>query len=297
MELHTEMSVQLKTELIAEADSSVRNAIEAWLAPVFTDKAKDVDLRFFTDETDEMAHQIREEINDNRTSYTIYLPKENYMHLAVANIADNRQVQLSEGEHSTTMRLAMPQTRDVPSLNTGIFTARLPMMVNDSTNQVFEVHLYMVTAAVVLVLDPGSCPDLVSVSGLMHGAADEFLVRDSSFTYSAQASIMMDNIPVKKSAPAIQRHLTADNERLCLGAVSLPTEDNKNWKIVATATLTNNRHTTTTLTVNEPLQAGTLRILQCKVYDNGEIQPVSKTGVGASVELDWDEGTVIDIEM
>ena len=97
LQLHTEMSVQLQTELDTEVELPVRNALQKWLDPIFSDTAKDVDLRFFSEELDELRYQIKEEINDNRTSYTIYLPKENYMHLAVANIASNPQVRLLGG--------------------------------------------------------------------------------------------------------------------------------------------------------------------------------------------------------
>ena len=75
LELRTELKAQLETELVADADSSVRKALEQWLSPVFTDKVKDVDLRFYLNETDEVAYLIKEEINDSRSSFTIHLPK------------------------------------------------------------------------------------------------------------------------------------------------------------------------------------------------------------------------------
>ena len=181
LELRTDLKAQLETELVADADSSVRKALEQWLAPVFTDKVKDVDLRFYLNETDEVAYLIKEEVNDNRTSYNIHLPKENYMHLGVANIAGNDQVQLSGVEHSTSMRLGVKTEDKIPSMNTGVFTARLPMEVHDSISQSFTVHLYMVNAAVALVLDPSECAEIVSVSGSMIGAADGFTACSTSF--------------------------------------------------------------------------------------------------------------------
>ena len=46
LQLRTELSTQLQTELSEEQDSLVREALMEWLSPVFTDKAKDIDLHF-----------------------------------------------------------------------------------------------------------------------------------------------------------------------------------------------------------------------------------------------------------
>lgn len=301
LQLHTEMSVQLQTELDTEVELPVRNALQKWLDPIFSDTAKDVDLRFFSEELDELRYQIKEEINDNRTSYTIYLPKENYMHLAVANIASNPQVRLLGGEHAATMELYLEQDQAIKSLNTGIFTARLPMHVNDSSTE-FDVHLYMVTAAVALVVDPGDCSELVSLTGSMMGSADGFSIRDSVFTYKIPPYINMEDIininPPSASVGARTLMSKAEfPERLCMAVVSLPTEDNQPWSITMNATLTNNRHTKTILTVKEPLKAGTLRIIKCRIGNNGGGEPSSTSEVGATVELDWKEGTEIEVDM
>ena len=304
LQLHTELSVQLQTELVTEAEKPVRDVLEKWLEPVFTDKAKDVDLRFYTDKEDNVEHQIIEEINDNRSSYTIYLPKENYMHLAVANIADNSQVYLLNGEHSATMELRLSEEGDIPSANVGLFTARLPMNVNDSTTE-FEVHLYMVSSAVALVIDPSACPDLVSLLGSVQGMADRFMVRDSIFSYDRAPRMLMENIidiNNNKNAGA-RKALSASeqSELLCLATVGLPSEDDNYWSVRVTATLTGNRHTVTALTVETPLPAGTLRIIKCQMNKNGELEPIpdsdGSNDVGATVELDWSEGGDFDVEM
>ena len=62
LQLHTEMSVQLQTELLSESEQPVRKALEQWLSPIFTDKAKDIDLRFYSAQEDVIKHEIKEEI-------------------------------------------------------------------------------------------------------------------------------------------------------------------------------------------------------------------------------------------
>ncbi len=298
LELRTDMKAQLEAELVADADSSVRQALEQWLSPVFTDKVKDVDLRFYLNETDEVAYLIKEEINDNRTSYNIHLPKENYMHLGVANIAGNDQVQLSGVEHSTSMRLGVKTEDKIPSMNTGVFTARLPMEVHDSISQSFTVHLYMVNAAVALVVDPSECADIVSISGLMNGASDGFATRDSTYSYEHGYMVIMDKVEYQTTqAPQkMSTRYAEEKPHVCLGAVTMPTEKGKKWQVITTTTLTDYRHTTTTLTLNEPLKAGELKIIQCKMTPTGEVDAVD-SDVSVSVNLDWKPGDNHDLEL
>lgn len=302
LRLYTELSMQLETELTTEAEASVRKGLERWLAPVFTDKAKDVDLRFFSGLRDELRYQIQEEINDNRTSYTIKLPKENYMHLAVANIADDRQVRLLEGDHSETMMLRFPEAEELRPMKTGVFTARLPMVVTD-TSQHFNVHLYMANAAVVLIIDTALCTDLVSMEGYMTGSACGFSLRDSVYAYDNHCRLQMERIPTAEQTqmlPRKSRFESIDAPLACFGTVSMPTRDEAaSWTLVMRVTLTDNRHTTTTLTVEDPLKAGTLRILSCQMGENGKLEPTEEHEheVGAAVELDWKDGGSHDIEL
>ena len=302
LQLHTEMSVQLQAELIKDEEQAVREALEKWLTPIFTDKVKDVDLRFFSEQEDEVKHLIKEEINDNKTSYTIYLPKENYMHLAVANIADSRQVRLFGEEHSSTEEVQFIEIGDIQSSKSGVFTARLPMDVNDSTTE-FEVHLYMVSSAVALVIDPSMCPDLVSLEGSVQGMADRFMVRDSLFIYDDRAPrVLLEHVDIPKNTNA-RHNMRAEEQKefLCMATVGLPSEDDNEWSIRLVSTLTGDRHTMTSITVGTPLQAGRLRVFKFVMGKNGDVQPDSDDAdsqeMGATVELDWNDGGDFDIEI
>ena len=297
LQLHTELCVQLQTELASETEAPVRRALEKWLAPVFTDRAKDIDLRFYSEVHDDISHQIKEDINDNRTSYTIKLPKENYMHLAVANIDDNREVSMKDGGHSATMQLNLPDKQEVNSLNTGVFTARLPMEVNDSVRR-FDVHLYMVTAAVALVIDTTGCDSIQSISGTMIGSACGFSVCDSTFFYNVSPRLLFDNVPIDVASAPVRRAMAEEaSHYACLSTVGLATKDDSRWTVDVTTTLTGDRHTTTTLTINEPLKAGTLRIVRLKMDGKGGMDPEKDNEVGATVTLDWKEGGGHEVEI
>ena len=306
MQLYTDLSVQLETELTSETDGPIRKALEQWLEPIFTDTAKDVDLRFYAAESDEIRHQIQKVINDNRTSYVFRLYKDNYMHLAVANIADNRQARIDGGEHSRTMMFTLPNKEDVEPLNTGLFTARLPMTVTDTTQR-FEVRMYMVTSAVALIVDVEPCEDLVDFDGYILGEACGFSIRDSVFAYNRPTRMLFERIPIEEENPnpgpsriGRREKAQSDYEYECYGTVGFPSSDEENsWKVVATTTLTNGRHTTTTLTIKDPLKAGMLRIFKCALTPDGELDPdpVYDKDLGLEVELDWKGGTGFDIDL
>jgi len=79
---------------------------------------------------------------------------------------------------------------------------------------------------------------------------------------------------------------------------TFPTEDDKPWNVVVRATLVGNRHTTTTLKLEEPLKAGTLRIIRVHVDTDGSLVPDdTNQEVGASVELDWKQGGEHEIDL
>ena len=301
LELHTELSMQLETELVMETEEPVRNALSNWLAPIFTDKAKDVDLRFFSVDTDELRRLIQEDINDNRTSYTFQLPKENYMHLGVANISENEQVHLSDAQHAQTMQLVVSERGDLPSFTTGVFTARMHMEIGD-TSQQFDVRLYMATCAVAIVLDTTICDSLVSIGGWMSGAARSFSVRDSIYTYDGRQKLMFEEVPVNYAPAAVPHRMKqASNERpfVCVATSGFPTADEESWSISMTTTLTNDRHTTTTLKIGEPVRAGTLRLIRAHVDGEGAIQPDEDVDqeIGVSIELDWKQGSDHEIDL
>ena len=296
LQLHTELSMQLETELYAEADMPVREALKEWLSPIFTDKAKDIDLRFYAHKTDELRYLIQEVINDNRTSYTIHLPHENYMHLGVANIEDNTQVRFLGSEHSASAELRMPDRENLNPLNTGLFTARLPMNITEESRH-FDVHLYMVNSAVAVVFDVPDNLALTALSGEVLGCAESFSIKDSTFSHVNERDFLMDNIRIGNvpAAPARVKAEDVSTTTRCLATVCMPTNDNQSWNVEVIASMADDTQTKTTLTIDDPLKAGTLRIIRCRLGEKGEVLPESQE-VGAIVELNWKGGDDHSIE-
>lgn len=298
LQLHTEVSVQLQTELAAVLEQPVRHALEQWLKPVFGGEELAVDLRFFSLETDELRHRMQELLRDDHRRYTVTLPKENYMHLAVARTDSNSQVSTFQGEHSASMELQLPEQPNLPSLNAGVFTARLPIEVTDSVREI-DVNLYMVDAAVALVIDTVSCVDLRDMNAYMTGSANSFSVLDSTYSYTVSPNIWFERVPLsgQSASPVRCTVRKEDSPYTCMAVIGMPTADNQEWSIRFTSTLTYNRHTATTLTVSEPLTAGALKIIKLQMNADGELTPVGNSEVGATVELDWSKGGDHEVEL
>lgn len=298
LQLHTELRVQLQAELSAEPELPVRQALEQWLAPVFDSEEMDVDLRFYSQPADRLAHRLREVLRADHKRYIIRLPKENYMHLALARSNGDGAMTVQQDESAATMMLCMPEQQELSSLRTGIYTTRMPIQVTDSVGEI-DVNLYMVTSAVALVTDASACADMRSMRAEMSGAASGFAIQDSTYSFAGAPVLLFDDVPVTAIGAAPLHRVTGETKAsyACMATVGLPTEDGKEWSVAFTTTLTGDRHTTTTLTVNEPLKAGTLRIIKLEMNSDGEVVPVGNASVGASVTLDWKSGTDQEMEI
>lgn len=289
LQVHADVSMQLQSELNATEQESVRDALQSWLTPIFADENIDVDLRFFMALTDEPTVQKTEIIKKRRTSFSITLPKENFMHLAVANLNSSPQMQLSGVEHSATERLDIVGDGEMKSLGSSIYATRLPMEISGDSLQELEVELHMITSVVALVIDHTECPELLQTEGSVMGCAGGFGVVDSLFDYTNTLSFRMLDVPVSaKKLPAIRARREQTAAYRCLGVVAMPTQEEQEWQLTVVATLSGSRHTTNTMTVSTPLQAGELRILKTRMNKNGELS--FDKDVSVSIELDWNEG-------
>lgn len=296
LKLVTNMTTELKTQLTTITELSVANALETHLKNIFSDFAHDVNLSFYDTETtkERLEHRV-DIINTNQTTYDLTLPMRKYLHLAVANIAENKVVGLSKDNYSysSTLEQAEGTVTDgssasiVASHTTGLFTARQPMEVLSGVSQTFNVRLYMANSAATLVLDPkGQTFKDIRVYGT--GFASEFHISDSTYVYPT-------------SSPLIKADkVETGNELLCFCTVNFPspdagkstkdaTSDPSLWQIKVYLTKMDDSVTETILDISEPLKAGDLKIIKGALDDDGAVRPYDPT-VGVSVVLDWNKG-------
>ena len=299
LKLVTNMTTELKTQLTTITELSVANALETHLKNIFSDFAHDVNLSFYDIETtkERLEHKV-DIINTNQTTYDLTLPMRKYLHLAVANLAENKVVGLAQDNYSYSSMLEQAEgtvpdgssIEIVDSHTTGLFTARQPMEVLSGVSQTFNVRLYMANSAATLVLDPkGHTFKDIKVYGT--GFASEFHISDSTYVF-----------------PAVSPYIKADkvetgNELLCYCSVNFPspdadpalstkeptTSDPSLWQIKVYLTKMDGSVTQTVLDIPDPLKAGDLKIIKGSLDDDGAVRPYDPT-VGVSVVLDWNKG-------
>lgn len=307
VKLHTNMSTEIQTELTTVSEQQVGKQLREVLADVFTDRASDIDLSFFTDDK-RLAQHEQHIINASTAAFTLYLPIRRYENLSIANSAQEPLVAITGDDNLNTLALHQQDTDTIASHRIGLFTARQDIELEER-DQEFHVDLYMQNCASCLVLDPGNTqPE--SVYGYADGFATDFNVADSTYSFNHTVYV--------------RENLLYNNGLYALYAASFPSPDNKNvlpdnnadkaqssaaasqddddaarnalWRIHVYVKLKNGSTTENILYVREPLRAGQLRIIKAKILDNGSITTTTQD-VGVSVKLDWKPGGEHDIEI
>ena len=290
LRLVADLNMSIHAQLRSQKDSAVAKVLENWITPIFAAEQNEAELFFFsTDEADELREHSIEQVTERHQSFTFYLPRDNYLHLASVNVADNGAVTMTGGTHSASMCIETKDLDILPSQKTALYTARYPLELDESESQSFEVNLYAASSAVALVLD-SSAFDMRKIEVLLEGTASCMTMKDSTFLFGRETHIRLDELTGQ-----------------CFGAISLPSRDEMPaaiqarhkgkqadveglWQLKAHVTLPDGKVTETILSIDEALLAGTIRIIQCEVQDDGSLLPVTTTHVGATVTLDWKEG-------
>lgn len=300
----TEISTELETTLSTELELSAAISLRNYLKNIFTDFAHDVDLSFYDVVEDSLRLHHEEHIMDaNQSNYTLYIPIRRYMHTALANIVGNPIIVVEDGDWCHREKLHQVEGDTLTSHTTGLFTARLPMDIQEGEDQKFNVRLYMVNSATAIVVDTLDS-HIRDIKMYATGFATDFSVCDSLFFFNGNPVFRMDKLPLEESGG------------YCFSAVHFPSRnpmelksvidsqdpfvtvdaDSAIWQIKAYVTLPDNSVTETILGVTKALHAGELRIIKVKALENGAVQPDDPT-VGVSVSLNWQSGMEHEIPL
>lgn len=308
--LVTNMTTELRTQLTTSTDIKLASELRQHLSDVFTDFAHDVDLSFYDTVGDSIRLQHDEHFMDaNQASYTLNLPMRQYMHLATANILDNKLVSLESDMLCHPSHLQQINSDTIDSHTTGIFTARLPMDVLEGVSQNFDVHLYMVNCAAALVIDPREY-DTEDIQVYSTGFASRFNICDSAYMFAEIPPIVRTTKILNKDEnsgdvaycsvtfPSKEPHTTRTVIETEEPFVAQPDEKGL-WEFRvyvphpnADGTRAGKSVTETVLRSKDPLRAGQLKIIKCWVGSDGVIYPMDKE-IGTSVTLDWKPGLEI----
>ena len=296
VKLVTDVETVIEDKLSSVGEEPIAAALRTWLEPTFSGYAHDLDMLFYsTGEEDQLRNSWHEIVDATSATYTLYIPREDYMHLAVVNTEDNTNIAVEGQNHASTLAIHQHSADTLPSYNTAIYTARLPINLSDSTVLSYHVHLYMVTCAVALIVDPDST-DAAEMKVLMSGTASDFDIRDSVFTYAHPALIRMDEVNSRCYAvtamPSREEAASPMPARMASN-----TKSSSLWQLRAYTALSDGTITETILDINSPLRAGALEIIRVKQHKDGSLEPVENTDVGVSVTLDWKDGGTHEIEL
>ncbi len=289
LQLITNMTTELETVLSAEADAPMADALRSHYADIFSDYAHDVALSFYNTTADStLSHFESEIMNANQSTYTIYLPVKKYMHLALANIADEVAVRHQGNNYCQTSYLEQLEGDTILSHNTGLFTARLPMEVVQDQDQNFDVQLYMANSAAAVVIDTTGY-QIQDMRAYITDMADGYYLRDSLYTYDHNPIIRTEEVHAASGKQACYAGVCFPSRNGTTRADATQQSTNGLWQMKLYVTLPDGTTTENLLDIQEPLKAGNLKIIKLRLKDKGGVESVT-ADVGVSVTLDWKQG-------
>lgn len=306
LQLVTNVSTEVQTQLTAQTDVALAATLKDYLGQIFTDYAQDVNLMFFgTGNDSTLLHHDEHIMNNSEHSYTLYIPRQKYMHLAVANIEDDPVVYLDGVENCMTATLRQVAGDTIESHNTGIFTARQLMEMIEGVDQTFNVKLYMANCSAMLAVDPQG-HDISRMQVFSTGFATAFHIADSVYEYTKPAPMIRTKrlepdenghvgfVSVNFPSPEPSSQLSSANSST--RSVIETTDpfiaqpgDEVLWEFHIFLRQDDGTTTRTVLGIKEPLRAGQFKIVKVRIGENGQVEPESPT-VGVSVTLDWKPG-------
>lgn len=299
MRIVTDMEMTINEELSLEIEESMAIALKDWLGPILSGRAHDLNVNFYSlDSRDILRHHWDDVIDATQKSYTLNIPREDYMHLAVVNIAENDNVSLLGETHSATMRLEQRMGDTLLTQPTAVYTAReLMLMAQDTTKDRFDVHLYMLNNVVALVIDSLGVA-LPEMDVLLSGTATGFDVKDSTFTFAHPCLLRASRL--SDQCYAVVGWPSRDSVNVApMPAKAAPAAKDALWEVRSYVTLPSGSITETVFSFYKPLEAGALEIIRVNMDENGALEPINedKQEVGVSVKLDWKQGSDYEIDM
>ena len=300
--LRTNLRTQIQTVLRSRFETEVADLLEDSLRNIFREYAHDVDLSFYIQNS--RSYHDSKVMDANQATYELELPANDYRHLALANIDEEKDVDVVQPQWADRSYLTQEGGDVILGHHTGLFSARRDMDIVGNQNQTFDVTLYMVNCASILVLRTDLEKNVVYKDCQVYSSdfADGFMVNDSTFTFGKDQMIhdfRVTTPPVEREvfyAVSFPSHDTAeeaqasraDNPSGQTGAQ----DEERIWRKYVYVTLPDGTVTRTVINVREPLQAGQIYIIYAYMRPDGSIFSPN-VEVSTSVTLKWKDGLII----
>lgn len=283
LRLNTQIHTLIDIDLNTTEERHIANRLKQELGTVFTDHALDNDLSFFIGKV--LYRHEANIMNANSVSYTIYLPRNDYQNLSLANTGSARNVKITGANDCKALALEQEQKDTINSHNIGLFTSRLSIDENDFEHDL-QTTLYMANSSAVVVIDQSKVQP-TELWGFVEGMATQFQVNDSTYSSSLNTMVRAKRINQDFITNSIPTHDALYT--VCFPSIK------QEWRYHVIAKV-NDKYTETIFTMNEPLKAGKLKIIKTRLKEDGSLS-TSNTAVGVSVKLDWKPGGSHDVEI
>ncbi len=283
LRLNTQIHTLIDIDLNTTEERHIANRLKQELGTVFTDHALDNDLSFFIGKV--LYRHEANIMNANSVSYTIYLPRNDYQNLSLANTGSARNVKITGANDCKALALEQEQKDTINSHNIGLFTSRLSIDENDFEHDL-QTTLYMANSSAVVVIDQSKVQP-TELWGFVEGMATQFQVNDSTYSSSLNTMVRAKRINQDFITNSIPTHDALYT--VCFPSIK------PEWRYHVIAKV-NDKYTETIFTMNEPLKAGKLKIIKTRLKEDGSLS-TSNTAVGVSVKLDWKPGGSHDIDI
>ena len=283
LRLNTQIHTLIDIDLNTTEERHIANRLKQELGTVFTDHALDNDLSFFIGKV--LYRHEANIMNANSVSYTIYLPRNDYQNLSLANTGSAKNVKITGANDCKALALEQEQKDTINSHNIGLFTSRLSIDENDFEHDL-QTTLYMANSSAVVVIDQSKVQP-TELWGFVEGMATQFQVNDSTYSSSLNTMVKAKRINQDFITNSIPTHDALYT--VCFPSIK------QEWRYHVIAKV-NDKYTETIFTMNEPLKAGKLKIIKTRLKEDGSLS-TSNTAVGVSVKLDWKPGGSHDVEI
>ncbi len=311
MSLHTNVETEISSQLQTQVEQNFAPQLRKALKNIFTDYAKTNDLSFFVDGM-RMRHE-QNEMNSKTAKYTLYLARNTYDHIALANVAVETKVDVLHGDTLANMVLQLQQKDTIDNQGYGIFAARKRILSTDfdhSTN--IDVPLYMHNCVTVVLINQSEVK-AEELFGYVDGMTTTFHVQDSLYTTDRQivtrANLVLPEDSETTETKAAAYSSTANGTTTdsstpgstttgcknlaALYAVTFPsTTDEWRFNVIAKV---NGEYKKSTLTIHESLDAGQLKIIKTVLTADGGLR-TKTVNVAVSVSP-WQDGSNHDVDL
>lgn len=298
--LQTNPDSVLRAELTTPAQQQLATTLRAALASVFSDRAEDLTLHFHHPSTGERLYYEEHLVGSNEAGFTLYLPTQDYHHVALANVGAESVLRTTGADNLQTLAWEMEAEGDtVPSIGHSLFCGWQYLSVGGGQNSYF-MPLYMQDCAAAWVIDPRTAP-VAGYEAYVAGTAATFHCADSTFTYDAALRVRAAQVEGGGLTALYAACLPSPDSPA--EAVAAPTgrddyaeSAGAYWTTYLYVRLASGEVTKNVLYVKSPLRAGELKVLKVALNDRGEVV-ADEREVGVSVTLDWKPGGDFEVEM